>query len=101
MINYLNNATGSSYRPDTKNTVKLLKAALKNYTVDELKKLIDNMVQAWTGTEYQPYLRPNTLFKEDKIEQYLNWKPIKEGVSKNAKSRETDKYAGMFDSNKI
>ncbi|MBR6873065.1 MAG: conserved phage C-terminal domain-containing protein [Ruminococcus sp.] len=76
IISYLNEKAQTSYRASGKETQRLLKNLLtgKNpYTVDDCKKVIDNMVQAWAGTEFEQYLRPSTLFG-NKFENYLNWK---------------------------
>ena len=75
IIDYLNNKTGSRYRYSSKETVKLIRARLnEKFTVDDFKKVIDNKAQQWTGTEFQQYLRPETLFGSRKFEQYLNQK---------------------------
>lgn len=77
IINYLNEKTGSHYRPDTKGTIKLLKGLLTGkhpYTVDDCIKVIDNQTAKWKGTEWEQYLRPSTLFG-GKFENYLNAKP--------------------------
>ncbi len=73
VIDYLNSKTGSAYKHNTKATIRLIKARLKEgYTVDDFKKVIDNRVQAW-GKDKQmaQYLRPPTLFS-NKFESYLN-----------------------------
>lgn len=43
----------------------------EKYTVDDFKKVIDKKCNEWIGTEYEKFLRPETLFGS-KFEGYLN-----------------------------
>lgn len=72
-IDYLNEKTGARYRKDTAQTVRLLRAILQRFTLDDIKKVIDKKCEEWKGTEYETYLRPMTLFGS-KFENYLNSK---------------------------
>ncbi|HGA1227431.1 TPA: conserved phage C-terminal domain-containing protein, partial [Streptococcus suis] len=45
------------------------------YKLDDFKKVIDNMVANWTGTEWEKYLQPSTLFRESNFDKYLNMVP--------------------------
>lgn len=72
IINHLNTRIGSHYKPNSKDTTKLIKRKLKEgFTVDDFKTVIDKMCVKWTGTKWQEYLRPETLFG-NKFENYLN-----------------------------
>ena len=72
IINYLNSRTGSSYRATTPKTQSLIKARLsEGFDVDDFKRVIDNKAASWKGTEWEKYLRPETLFGT-KFESYLN-----------------------------
>ena len=73
VIDYLNSKIGSAYKHSTKTTIQLIKARLnEGYTVDDIKKVIDNRVQAWCkDKKMAQYLRPQTLFST-KFEGYLN-----------------------------
>ena len=73
VIDYLNSKIGSAYKHSTKTTIQLIKARLnEGYTVDDIKKVIDNRVQAWgKDKKMAQYLRPQTLFST-KFEGYLN-----------------------------
>lgn len=72
IIDYLNQKTCTTYRATTKNTVKHITARLnEGYTVADVKAVIDSKAREWLGTEYQKYLRPDTLFGS-KFENYLN-----------------------------
>ena len=72
IVNYLNTATGSNYKPLAKETVKHINARLsEGYTIDDFKTVIDKKARDWIGTEQEKYLRPETLFGS-KFEGYLN-----------------------------
>lgn len=79
VIEYLNKKTGKSFKPNAKGNRNAIIPRLKEgYTVDQLKKVIDNKVADWKGVTFsngQPgdnYLTPTTLFRSSKIEGYLN-----------------------------
>lgn len=77
IIDYLNLKTGKSYKHTTKKTQSLIKARLnEHFTVDDFKKVIDNMCAKWIGTKWEEFLRPNTLFA-GKFDDYLNQTPTK------------------------
>lgn len=77
IIDYLNFKTGKSYKHTTKKTQSLIKARLnERFTVDDFKKVIDNMCAKWIGTKWEEFLRPNTLFA-GKFDDYLNQIPTK------------------------
>lgn len=73
IIEYLNSKTGSSYRPKTPQTIKLITARIKEgFTEEDFLKVIDNMVLEWGRDKtMSQYLRPQTLFGT-KFESYLN-----------------------------
>ena len=78
VTDYLNEKTGRAgsekYSPSSKETMKYIKARQNDgYKLEDFKTVIDNMVTAWTGTEWETYLRPRTLFS-NKFEDYLRWK---------------------------
>lgn len=75
IINYLNINTNNQYRPTTKKTQTCIRARInEGFVIDDFKKVIDNMAAEWMGTEWEKYLRPETLFGT-KFESYLNRKP--------------------------
>ena len=77
IVEYLNRKAGTAYRATTPATQKHINARLKEgYTLDDFKKVIDNKVADWKGTEMEQYLRPKTLFGTN-FESYLNAKIIK------------------------
>ncbi len=76
IIDYLNEKVGSQFRANNKSTQQRINARLKEgYTVDDFKTVIDKMHAKWKGTEYEEYLRPQTLFST-KFESYLNMKGV-------------------------
>jgi uncharacterized phage protein (TIGR02220 family) len=79
IIEYLNLKTGKNFKSTTKITLKLIKARLnEGFTLDDFKTVIDNMKSSWTGTKFQQYLAPTTLFGT-KFETYLNQHREEEG----------------------
>lgn len=84
-INYLNNVTGSNYKPSTSSTKKLIKARIKDgFKLEDFKVVIDKKYNEWAGSDMEKYLRPETLFG-NKFESYLNQKinnSIRKGENK-------------------
>lgn len=63
IVDFLNQRCGTSYRPSAGSTKKLIKARLaEGFSVDDFKMVIDKKAAEWSGTEYEKYLRPETLF---------------------------------------
>lgn len=72
IIIYLNQKAGTSYRLGTRKTKDLIRARLnEGFTEADFYKVIDNKSKEWKGTEWEKYLRPQTLFGT-KFEAYLN-----------------------------
>ncbi|WP_415279361.1 conserved phage C-terminal domain-containing protein [Clostridium perfringens] len=72
IIEYLNSKTRKSYKSTTRKTQSLIKARIdEGFNEEEFFKVIDSKVSEWKGTEYEKYLRPETLFG-NKFEGYLN-----------------------------
>lgn len=77
IVGYVNQKTGKNFRTSTAETKKLVQSRLNDgYTVADFKKVIDNMVANWTGTDYEQYLQPSTLFNGNKFDRYLNQTPV-------------------------
>lgn len=77
VIAYLNEKAGKHYR-----TVESARCILRGrfrdgFTVADCKKVVDNKVAEWKGTEMEKYLRPSTLFQALKFDGYLNQTPAK------------------------
>lgn len=74
VVSYLNKKAGTNYRATTAKTRTAIHARLaENFTVEDFKTVIDKKCDEWIGTEYEKYLRPETLFG-NKFEGYLNAK---------------------------
>ena len=65
---------GTKYKASTPKTQSLIRARInEKFSVQDFEKVIDNMVTKWKGTEFEQYLRPETLFGT-KFEGYFNTK---------------------------
>lgn len=77
IVEYLNQKAGTSYRYTSPKTRDLIKARFnEKFTLQDFFTVIDKKVNEWTGTEWQKFLRPETLFS-NKFEGYLNQKTTK------------------------
>lgn len=73
IIEYLNQKTGSKFKPTTKPYVQVIRSRLKEgYTVDDFKTVIDKKCREWKGTKLEKYLTPKTLFAPSHFDTYLN-----------------------------
>lgn len=95
-IDYINLVTGLKYSKDDKRTIDALLLLVKDgHSLDEFKLVIDKKWSDWKGTDYQQYVRPETLFGR-KFKIYLNEQPriAKSGFAKLAnavsKAKQTD-----------
>lgn len=72
IISYLNEIAGTKYKANSKTTVSHIQARLKEgFTVEDFKTVTDKQWEKWKGTEWEQYMRPQTLFGT-KFESYLN-----------------------------
>lgn len=89
IINYLNEKTGKHYKHTTNKTQTVIKARWnEGFTEDDFKKVIDNKVAEWKGTDMEKFLRPETLFGT-KFEGYLN--------QESNKNQSTNQYTDAFE----
>ena len=89
VIEYLNLKAQTRYRASTPKTKQLIRARLaEGFILDDFKIVIDNKVSDWKGTEWEKFLRPETLFGT-KFEGYLN---ARQTVQKNT-NKNADLYA--------
>lgn len=72
IVQYLNNKTGSSFRPGSVSTVRPIIARInEGYKAEDFRAVIDEKCRQWIGNEpWSRYLRPQTLFG-NKFESYL------------------------------
>lgn len=100
IVSYLNQRAGTNYRASSKKTKSCIHARLEEgFGLDDFKTVIDKKANEWIGTEYEQYLRPETLFGT-KFESYLNAtirKPqaAKQGYHKQTKAEELDAFYTM------
>lgn len=79
IVDYLNEKAGTKYKHTTRKTKECIKARMKEgFTVEDFFRVIEVKCAEWLGTEWEKYLRPETLFGT-KFESYLNYKPRKAG----------------------
>jgi len=75
VIEYLNAKAETSYLATTESTVDLISARLsEGFKLEDFFTVIDNKVTDWRGSDYEKFLRPQTLFGKEKFENYLNAK---------------------------
>lgn len=74
IVEYLNIKSNLHYKYSTDKTQTLIKARIKDgFTLDDFKIVIDKKCEEWLGTDFEKFLRPETLFS-NKFEGYLNQK---------------------------
>ena len=100
IVEYLNEKAGTKYRAKTEKTKRLIHARLaEGFTADDFKTVIDKKCTEWMGTEWEKFLRPETLFGT-KFESYLNAKTRKEvtkgGTAENPDDGITGKVGTWF-----
>ena len=90
IINYLNEKCSSRYRA-TDSTKKHIRARMEEgFTQADFFTVIDNKVATWKGTDWEKYLRPETLFCASKFQGYLNEKPVEKKHSGSKEGYEVD-----------
>lgn len=71
VLNYLNEKSKKNFR-DVKANIDLIKARLNEYSVDDLKMVVDIKTAKWLKDEkMNEYLRPSTLFNATNCAQYI------------------------------
>jgi uncharacterized phage protein (TIGR02220 family) len=81
VIEYLNAKVETSYLATTESTVDLISGRLsEGFKLEDFFTVIDNKVTDWRGSDYEKFLRPQTLFGKEKFENYLNAKITKNGT---------------------
>ena len=77
IVEHLNTATGSKFRAVAA-TLDPICARLREPGVDVagVLKMIDRQVAKWRGTEMEQYLRPSTLFRASKFNEYYAAKDL-------------------------
>ncbi|MEB7677865.1 conserved phage C-terminal domain-containing protein [Staphylococcus saprophyticus] len=89
IVNYLNEKTGKHYKHTTNKTQTVIKARWnEGFEEDDFRRVIDNKVAEWKGTDMEKFLRPETLFG-NKFEGYLN-------QQSSNKESDDNPYANLF-----
>lgn len=75
VITHFNKVTGHDYRATSKATIKLITARTKEgFMIEDFFMVIDSRNKEWpVGSKMREYLRPSTLFNEEKFEGYLQF----------------------------
>ena len=73
IIDHLNSITRASFKPTTKETIRLLTGRLsEGYTVEDCKLVVRHRWEAWEhDTKMRQFIRPGTLFLPAKFESYI------------------------------
>lgn len=88
IIDYLNLKSNSNYKYSSSKTQSLIKARINDgFTLNDFKIVIDKKTDEWLGTEFEKFLRPETLFS-NKFEGYLNQKTTTKKETKSNKQLE-------------
>lgn len=93
IVEYLNEKAGKKYKASSDKTKKCIRARWnERHRFEDFKQVIDNKVGEWMGTEWESYLRPETLFGT-KFEGYLNQKQgVRKGVGKSTTKNAIDAF---------
>lgn len=75
IVNYLNKRTGKHFKCSTKATRDAIRARwIEGFRLSDFQRVIDTKTKGWAGTEFDKFIRPQTLFG-NKFESYLNERP--------------------------
>ncbi len=94
IVDYLNKRAGTNYKASSKKTKTYIHARLEDgFTEDDFITVIDKKCNEWLGTEWEKFLRPETLFGT-KFESYLNAKvtPKAKATGSEAVKTSTDNF---------
>lgn len=90
IVGHLNEKAGTNYKPSSAKTRTAIHARLsEGFTVEDFKTVINKKCADWLGTEYEKFLRPETLFGT-KFEGYLNAKVTPKSGKANIDESKTD-----------
>ncbi len=72
VIGRLNEKAGRSFDPTAGATLQLIRNRMEDgYGERELLAVVDDRYRQWVGTDFEQYLRPQTLFSDKNFESYL------------------------------
>lgn len=82
IIEYLNSKTNKNYKPSSNKNRSVIDARFnEGYTLEDFKRVIDIKTEEWLNTDFEQFLRPETLFS-NKFDGYLNQVPKSERTPK-------------------
>ena len=82
IIDYLNAKAGTKYRASSAKTKTAIHARFEEgFSEEDFRIVIDKKCAEWIGTEWEKFLRPETLFGT-KFESYLNANVIKKDTQR-------------------
>ena len=94
IIAFLNEQTGSRFKPTIKRTKDLITGRLKEgYTVEDFKRVIAFKAKEWGRDPHmKKFLKPSTLFAQSNFEAYLNYAPalVQNPVTEEPKKEEVE-----------
>ncbi len=85
VLDYLNSQIKTSYKLNETNLKFINGRKNEGAVLEDFKKVIDNKVKDWVGTDWEKFLRPQTLFG-NKFEGYLNAQIKNNKTNENGKS---------------
>ena len=84
IIEHLNMMCGTRYRCESEDSIKFIRERLdEGFLEEDFYDVIDKKANEWLGTQWEQYLRPYTLFRKDKFENYLNQRVRKSQETQN------------------
>jgi uncharacterized phage protein (TIGR02220 family) len=98
VLDYLNQKAGTHYR-QVESNYKHIKARLQDFSVEDLKSVINKKCKEWIGTDFEKYLTPETLFRPSNFEKYLNQniKPKDNGKQATKREYTKEELNNLFD----
>src|SRR5687767_11428961 len=72
VIDHLNKATGKHYRLTPSIKTLIMARVKEGATLEQFKFVNENKAAQWLKTEWEQYLRPDTLYKASRFQGYCN-----------------------------
>jgi len=71
IITFMNNLYKRNFDPHSESNIKLVTARLKNFSEEEILKVVANRFEVWKSDfVMNKYLHPETIFRESKFKKY-------------------------------
>lgn len=96
ILNYFNSIAGKGFKSIESN-LKLIKGRLNEYSVNELKAMIDFKVSEWGNDKnMSKYLRPETLFNATKCASYIEQSKVTKNTSNQEQEDEYERLSADY-----